>query len=350
MSIPESNRTSKNRTNKKSTISLTEIASEAGVSRMTASRVLRGADGYSESTRDKVLEVADRLGYVPNRIAAALGSEASNSLVAIALPTLGRELYSQILEGLESKLAAVGYQPIVGVVGYDDIAEAQWLNSALAWRPCGLVVTGRSRSLVNETLLSSLSVPVMQLWNLKAGYDDESASTNLRVGIDHFEAGRQMGQYLAARYRGDAGYIGVRQGETVLGSDRLAGFEQGYGATAEALVLNDRSSFYAGYYGAEQLLSANPSIRVLYFLDDNMAVGALMFCQAKGIKIPGDVAIAGFGGLDIGSVLPATLTTTRVRRLKIGKQAAENLIKRVTGAPVPMLQDIGFDLEKGETA
>lgn len=345
MSIPESNRS-----NKKSSVSLAEIAAEAGVSRMTASRVLRGADGYSESTRIKVLEVADRLGYVPNRIAAALGSEASNSLVAIALPTLGRELYSQILEGLESKLASVGYQPIVGVVGYDDETEFKWLNSALAWRPCGLVVTGRARSAANQTLLSSLSVPVMQLWNLKAGTDDESVNTNLRVGIDHFEAGRQMGLYLSARYSGRAGYVGVRQGETVLGQDRLAGFEQGFGAPAETLVLNDRSSFYAGYYGAEQLLSANAGIRVLYFLDDNMAVGALMFCQAKGIKIPGDVAIAGFGGLDIGSVMPATLTTTRVRRLKVGKQAAENLIKRVTGSPVPMLQDIGFELEKGETA
>ncbi len=345
MSIPESNRGQK-----KSNVSLAEIAGEAGVSRMTASRVLRGADGYSVKTRDKVLEVAGRLGYVPNRIAAALGSEASNSLVAIALPTLGRELYSQILEGLENKLASVGYQPIVGVVGYDDDTEFKWLNSALAWRPCGLVVTGRPRSAANQALLSSLTVPVMQLWNLKADTDDGLASTHLRVGIDHFEAGRQMGDYLSSRYRGKAGYVGVRQADTVLGQDRLSGFESGYGASAETLFLNDRSSFYAGYYGAEQLLSANPAIRVLYFLDDNMAVGALMFCQAKGIKIPGDVAIAGFGGLDIGSVMPATLTTTRVRRLRVGKQAAENLIKRVTGVPVPLVQDIGVDLEKGETA
>ncbi|MFK8081053.1 MAG: LacI family DNA-binding transcriptional regulator [Granulosicoccus sp.] len=345
MSIPESSRASKNRG-----VSLAEIASEAGVSRMTASRVLRGADGYSDSTRDKVLAVAHRLGYVPNRIAASLGSEASNSLVAIALPTLARELYGQILEGLESKLAALGYQPIIGVVGYDDDAEFQWLNSALAWRPCGLIVTGRQRCSANKTLLASVSVPVLELWNLGNGAVDQPAGSNLMVGIDHHAVGYQMGQHLAGRYRGKAGYVGVRQGDTTLGQDRLLGFEKGYGSRAEAVLLNDKSSFYAGYYGAEQLLSAHPSTRVLYFLDDNMAVGALMFCQAKGIKIPGDVAIAGFGGLDVGSVLPARLTTTQIRRLKVGKQAAENLIKRVTGAPVPMIQDIGFELEKGETA
>jgi len=331
-------------------VSLTEIAKEAGVSRMTASRVLRGADGYSEATRDKVLAVSKQLGYVPNRIAAALGSDTATSLVAIALPTLGRELYSQILEGLENKLASVGYQPIVGVVGYDDEAEYTWLNSALAWRPCALVVAGRARSNANRTLLQSVTVPVVEIWNLTDSGKEQKVSDPLQVGLNHFDAGFEMGKYLHARYRGDVGYVGVRQGEFLLGADRLAGFTAGIEQQPETLFLNDRSSFYAGYYGAEQLLSGNPSIRVLYFLDDNMAVGGLMFCQQKGIKIPGDVAIAGFGGLDIGSVLPARLTTTSVRRLRVGKLAAEHLIKRLGGAPVPVKQDVGFELVRGETA
>ena len=118
----------------------------------------------------------------------------------------------------------------------------------------------------------------------------------------------------------------------------------------QSLLLNDRSSFDAGYYGTEQLLSAHPALRVLYYLDDNMAVGGLMFCQQKGIKIPGDIAIAGFGGLDVGSILPSRLTTTSVRRLKVGKLAAENLIKRVNNEPVAVVEDVGFELLKGETA
>lgn len=330
--------------------SLGDIALEAGVSRMTASRVLRGADGYSEATRDKVMAVANRLGYVPNRIAAALGSENSTSLVAIALPTLTRELYSQILEGLESKLSSVGYQPIVGVVGYDDEAEFQWLNSALAWRPCALVVAGRSRSAANRTLLQSVTVPVMEIWNLVSGLGGQTRLDPLRVGLDHHEAGLQMGKYLGSRYRGSAGYIGVKVNDRVLGADRLSGFEQGYGGACETLFLKDRSSFYAGYYGTEQLLSVNPSLRALYYLDDNMAVGGLMFCQQKGIKIPGDVAIAGFGGLDVGSILPSKLTTTSAPRLRVGKLAAENLLKRLNSEPVSVVDDVGFELVRGETA
>lgn len=331
-------------------VSLTDVAQEASVSRMTASRVLRGADGYSDATRDKVLAVAKRLGYVPNRIAASLGADNSTSLVAIALPTLGRELYSQILEGLEYKLASVGYQPIIGVVGYADDDEFKWLNSALAWRPCAIVVAGRERSEATRTLLQSLTVPVIEIWNLTPGALQQQVADPLRVGIDHFAVGAEMGQYLSNRYRGDVGYVGVQAENVILGADRLNGFTQGYGQEPAKLLLKDRSSFYAGYYGTEQILSANPSLRVLYYLDDNMAVGGLMFCQQKGIKIPGDVAIAGFGGLDIGSVLPARLTTTNVRRLRVGKLAAENLIKRLNSEPVSVVDNVGFELIKGETA
>ena len=333
-------------------VSLADVAAEAKVSRMTVSRVLREAGGVSSETRRRVLEVARRLGHVPDRIAAAFGSEAANPLIGVALPTLGRDLYAQILEGLEGRLASAGYQPMVGVVGHDDEAERRWLMSALAWRPAGLVVAGRPRGESGRVLLESLSVPTVAIWNLGESDSPQRRSDPLRVGFDHYRAGAQMGEYLASRYGGPVGYVGAHPEGTVLGGARLQGFRDAFAAAGEltTLFLNDRSSFYSGYYGTEQILSGNPALRVLYYLDDAMAVGGLMFCQKKGLKIPGDVAIAGFGGTDIGSVLPSRLTTTTTFRLRIGKLAAENLLKRIEGRPVPVVQDVGFELVKGETA
>ena len=97
-------------------------------------------------------------------------------------------------------------------------------------------------------------------------------------------------------------------------------------------------------------VSAETRARVFEYLDDAMAVGSLMLCRKKGLKIPGDIAIAGFGGTDIGSVLPARLTTTNTFRLRIGKLAAENLLERIEGRPVSVVRDVGFELVKGETA
>lgn len=348
----------------KTSVSLANVAEKAGVSKMTASRVLRGTDGYSEDTRERVLKIANQMGYVPNRLAAAFGSETANNLVGICVPTLSRELYGQILEGLESKFSSVGYQPIVGVVGYDDDIELAWMNSALTWRPKGLVVAGRQRSVANRKFLQSLTIPCVEIWNLCGGSDTQRRSDPMRVGFDHFEAGVNMGRYLVDRYKGPFGYVGARDENVKLGGDRLAGFssilEESHQqkkilpANSESLVepmfLNDKSSFYAGYYGTEQILSANPKLRVLYYLDDNMAVGGIMFCQEKGLKVPGDVAIAGFGGMDIGAVLPTRLTTTKAFRLRIGKMSAEILLKKISGSPVSMLSDVGTELIKGGTA
>lgn len=352
----------------RTSVSLADVAEGAGVSKMTASRVLRGLSGYSEETRKSVLQVASQLEYVPNRIAAAFGSEAASKLVGICIPTVSRELYAPVLEGLESKLASVDYQPIVGVVGYDDEAELTWLNSALSWRPSGLIVAGRERSNANRTFLQSLTIPCVEIWNLGGGKKSQHKSDPMRVGFDHFEAGAEMGRYLADRYKGPFGYVGVREENVRLGEERLAGFEHAIrsaflesgglkttnsgdeNSVVTTLFLKDKSSFYAGYYGTEQILSANPKLRVLYYLDDNMAFGGMMLCREKGLKIPGDIAIAGFGGMDIGAVLPTRLTTATAFRLRIGKMAAETLLKKISGAPVGMFTDVGTELIKGETA
>jgi len=156
---PKSNR-------KMASVSLADVAEKAGVSKMTASRALRGTGGYSADTRELVLKIADEMGYVPNRLAAAFGSDTANNLVGICVPALSRELYGQILEGMENKFASVNYQPIVGVVGYDDDVELAWINSALSWRPSGLIVAGRERSSANRTFLQSLAIPCVEIWNL----------------------------------------------------------------------------------------------------------------------------------------------------------------------------------------
>lgn len=364
MATPKKRKSSVKSSSGQTSISLATVAEKAGVSKMTASRVLRGTSGYSAETRERVLEIADSLGYVPNRLAAAFSSDTANNLIGICLPTLSRELYAQILEGLENKFSTVGYQPIVGVVGYQDEVELAWLNSALTWRPKGLVVAGRERASTNRDFLQSLAIPCVEIWNLCGGKETMRKSDPMRVGFDHYQAGVVMGEYLVDRYNGPFGYVGVQVDNVRLGEDRLAGFESvvskslysgnensaGDASCVKTIFLNDKSSFYAGYYGTEQILSANPKLRVLYYLDDNMAVGGIMFCQQKGLKVPGDIAIAGFGGMDIGAVLATRLTTSTAFRLRIGKMAAENLLKKINGSPVSMLTDVGTKLIKGGTA
>lgn len=335
-----------------SSISLDEVAKKAGVSKMTVSRVLRNKTGVSEKTRKKVLEAVQEVNYVPNRLAAAFGTGNTSTLVGISVPTLSRDLFSQILEGIEKRLQSVGYQPLIGTTNYSPESENDWIKTILSWKPCGVMILGNDSSTQTWEMLQRSNVSVIKVWDTH-NINDFSHS----VGFDHFKAGYEMGEYLSQRYSGQFAYVGCQIEDHYLGKNRLLGYEQALShaksTDAKPLVtyfLNDRPSFYAGYYGTEQILSKHPDTRIIYYLDDNMAVGGIFYCQSKGIKIPGDIAIAGFGGLSISSVLTSPITTTKVPRLKIGQLAAKTMLKLITEQEVEKHQETETELVKGMTA
>lgn len=339
----------KNKSNSPPRIGLVDVAREAGVSKMTVSRVLRGTSGFSEETHKKVTEAANKLGYVSNKLAVAFNSESKSTLIGICVPTISGELFSDILEGIESKLSAVGYEAMIAAIGYGLDSEEDWISTVVQWRPSGLILTKRRRTNKVNELINSQNIPFVEVWGL------DTKPAGLCVGFNQFDVGYEMGEYLVSQSHRKIAYIGTQQEAYTLGEERLAGFKHALSINGLSLscqhFLNDRSSFYAGYYGTEHLLLSHPDIDAIYYLDDNMAVGGMMLCQKKGISVPNDVAIAGFGGMSIAAVLPQQLTTTKSFRRRIGKQAADILLRSINGdETVNKVNDVGFELVKGETA
>lgn len=99
-------------------------------------------------------------------------------------------------------------------------------------------------------------------------------------------------------------------------------------------MLLDQPGFYAGFYGTETLLGRAQNLDAIYYHDDEMAVGSLAFCQSRGIRVPDDIGIAGWGGMEAASILPRRLTTTMVPAARLGKITAEALVIRLRGDPV----------------
>ena len=139
----------------------------------------------------------------------------------------------------------------------------------------------------------------------------------------------------------------------VMGQARLEGFQAVLAAAGQPLVdrevLHDMPGFYAGYYGLETLLSRSPGLDVVYFHNDDMAVGGLAYAAAKGIRVPEDLGIAGWGGMEAASILPKRLTTTVVPTTAIGKAAAEALVARLKGEPGQEVTVVPTRLVPGET-
>ena len=106
----------------------------------------------------------------------------------------------------------------------------------------------------------------------------------------------------------------------------------------------------AGKMGLQTLLSVAPKTEVVAYSNDTAAMGGVNLCLESGMRIPHDLAIAGFSGLRMARCLPQPLTTIRTRRRDIGKTAARNILKRLSDTPVERKVDFGFELIKGQSA
>lgn len=326
---------------------LEDIAKAAGVSKMTVSRVLRGGTGYSDETRDRVVKASKRLGYVPNRIAAAFGADLSGTLVGMCVPRLTSGLFGHVLDGVDRALSRLGYQLMIGANNHSADEEEAWVRQVIAWRPAGLILSGRTHTPGTVDLLRSAAAPVVEIWDLTTSPIDMS------VGFSHFDCGAEMGQFLLRRGRRRPGYVGALARADVMGAARLDGFDATLSRAGHPLVareiLHDTPGFYAGYYGLETLLSRQSALDVVYFHNDEMAIGGMAYVQSHGLRVPEDIGIAGWGGMEAASILPRRLTTTVVPTTAIGKAAAEALVARLKGELGQDVTIIPTRLEPGAT-
>ena len=332
---------------KNNKVSLAEVARAAGVSKMTASRVLRGEGGYSEKTRDKVMAKVDLLGYLPNRLAPVIAGDRSTTFIGVSIPDLGNEVFAQVLEGIDRTLGAFGYQTVLGLTQHTIEEEESWVRTVLSWQPAGLILTGRSHSPSTLDMLRNAGIPLIEIWDLN------SSPLDMSVGVNHYDCGFEMGRYLMRLGYRALGYVGTLHDAANAATARLDGFSKavgdGGGKVVRQFCLNDSATFYPGFYGTEQLLATGAPVECIFYQNDSMAFGGLQYCQKIGLAIPDDIGIAGWGDMPVASVLRQRLTSIHVPHLTLGKTAAEMMIARVSGEPVAASKDIGFRLIPGAT-
>jgi len=327
---------------------LSQVARAAGVSEITASRALRRDGPVARDTRDRVERAAIALNYVPNRLAGTLAGAASRQ-VGVILPSLSNIVFADVLKGLEDRLEGDGYHPILGISNYDPLREERLLRDLLSWRPAGLVIAPARKTEVTRGLLAAADLPVVEIM------DVDAESADMAVGISHHGAGRAMAHYLAGRGYRRFAYLGHGIETDFRATQRLEGFRDGLrevGVTlGDVLCLPGPSTVPLGREGLARLLAeAETPPEAVFFSNDDMAVGGAFHCQAAGIAVPDDLALAGFNGLSIGQALPKPLTTIASQREHIGFVAATHLLDRLAGGNPPRVTNVDFRLIPGATA
>jgi LacI family transcriptional regulator, gluconate utilization system Gnt-I transcriptional repressor len=308
-------------------LTLRDVSEASGVSEMTVSRVLRNRGDVSAPTREKVLEAARTLGYVPNKIAGALASQRVN-LVGVVIPSLSNMVFPEVLTGISSVLDGTGLQPVVGVTNYLPDREETVIYEMLSWRPSGMIIAGLEHTDAARAMLARAGIPIVEIMDI------DGDPINHAVGISHRRAGRQMAEEIIASGYRKIAFLGTQMPNDHRARKRLEGFED---ALAKAgLTLVDREYYSGGsalLKGREMtaaILARNPDVDFFYYSNDMIGAGGLLHCLAAGLDVPGKIGLAGFNGVELLDGLPRQLATMDACRLEIGKRAAEIIAGKAT--------------------
>jgi len=306
---------------------LDDLAALSGVSRATVSRVINGGP-VAEGTRLRVLEVLERTGFRPNAAARMLASGRSG-VVGVVLhvdPHLLLEdpYFSQLLQGITDHLAE---QSTGMMLWLGNRTKEQILDHVLATSFVDGVIV--SASTIEDTVVDGLlasSLPTVLIGHRRA---DRTASY---VDIDNEQAADAITTHLISIGRTRVGHITGSRG-TVAGEDRLTGYlraMQRAGLDVDGLVVDGDFSRHSGVAAAAELLDRG--VDAIFCANDATAAGALETIRARAVRVPDDVALAGFDDLEFAAHLDPPLTTVRQGIRQQGIEAARALLQLLEDA------------------
>ncbi|WP_022720586.1 LacI family DNA-binding transcriptional regulator [Rhodopseudomonas sp. B29] len=305
---------------------LAEVAELAAVSPATVSRVFNAPHLVGAETLKRVTEVAERLNYAPDGVAASLRRHRS-LVVGAVMPSLRHAYFASTVEGLQSELAGSGYTLLLGVSQFDDQAELGAVRSMIRQGVDGLVIVGRRHDPALLPLIADSGKPYVLTWS----YDAELPS----VGVDHRKAMQAAVDHLLdLGHRDFAALMAFpsidREQERIAGiTDALS--RRGLSFTPDRLIDAGGSSLQNGRNAFRSARARYPSATAIVCTNDLLAAGVLMECSAGGIAVPRDLSVVGYGDLDVAAALNPPMTTVRVPSEEMGRIAARSLVSRLNG-------------------
>lgn len=315
-----------------------EVASQAGVSIATVSRVINRPETVGKAAKVRVRDAIASLGYVPDRAARSLASGRFNAVGAI-VPTIDNAIFAKGIQSLQSRLNEYGYGLLLASTEYEDDRELLALQSLIEHGVDGIVLVGTAHSPGVVRLLERRKVPYVNTWS----YDRSLAAPC--IGFDNRLAMERLTHYLAdlghTRFAMIAGV--TRNNDRA--AERVAGVANALRARGLALPsewLIERAYTIAdGRQATAKLLACARRPTALICGNDILAFGALFESQARGLHVPTQISITGFDDVDLASQVSPALTTMRVPATEMGRSAADYLLRRQAGRTT----DDGIELQ-----
>lgn len=326
-------------------ITMEAVGRMAGVSQVTVSRALSDPSKVSPETLARIQEAIAATGFVPNALAGALASRKS-MLVSALVPSITNIVYSSMLATFSEEMKSRGYQIMLSETGFDPEDEADTVEAHLSRRPDALLLTGVHHSPRTRKMLLGAGIPVVEVWDMT------ETPIDLCVGFSHALAGRAMAEF--AYEQGHRQAAGICAGDE-RAQRRLAAFADRFrqlGGDSVPVARVQRGSLAQGRALLTELLEQRGFAKgFVACSSDVLAEGVLVEAAARGLSVPGDLAVAGFGDQELAAALEPALTTIRVNRDELGRSAAQAILSRIAGqVPERQVIDVGFTLVRRASA
>ncbi len=319
-------------------VRMADVARLAGVSKMTVSRVLTG-QRVGAATREQVLRVVAETGYVADASAGALSSGRS-SFVVVLVPSLTSSNFADTVRGISDTVEARGMQLLLGYTDYREEREESLVRALLRYAPRGVVLTGGHHTADTHSLLARAGIPVIETWDLPRDPIDRV------VGFSNSDAARAMVRHLYERGYRRIGFVSSASKLDLRGIDRRNGYLKEVKATGLAEPRDithtewttDMAHGAAMGHGAaalDQLLERWPDTDAVMCASDIHAFGTIMACHRRGLSVPRDLAVAGFGDFEVSRHCFPSITTVSVDAYGIGRSAGASLLAALDGREQP---------------
>lgn len=312
-------------------VSLRDVAARSGVSFQTASKVLNGRSGVvSDSTRERILQAAAELGYVPNAMARGLVRQASVT-VGVVADDFADLAVSQFVLAAQRAAASRGHAALISSV-HANIDAEQAVRTLLEYRVDGILVA--APSLEDDPGLGAVvrsRLPVVS-FNRIHGVEVPV------IGSDHGATGSLAAEHLLGLgHRRIATITGTRTRKVV--QARMRGFRAALRAAnvtlPERRIVEGDWTYGGGWAAAHRLLDADPAVTAIFVHNDTMAVGVLKALHERGLNLPADCSVVGCDDLSFAGYLVPPLTTVRIPFQETGERAAALLVDRIGGKEIP---------------
>jgi len=326
-------------------VTLEDVARLANVSSITVSRALNHPDKVAAKTLEKITQAIAQTGYVPNLLAGGLSSRRSR-LIAAVIPFMANSIFAEMARAFSDVLRDAGYQVLLGETEFSEEQEESLINAILSRKPDGILLTGINHTDICRKRLLAADIPIVETWDLTP------TPLDVVVGFSHEKIGRAVADYLVRLEKyGQLAIVSATDHRALIRQQAFLEALAEYGIE-DVKVSNvpAPTNFKLGREGLAALLDQGFSQGAVFFSSDTLALGAMAEAQSRGLSIPDQLALVGFGDQPYAAYTHPALTTVRFDLGEMGRRAAKSLLARIDNKPLDQkIVDIGFSIIERKT-